>query len=205
VALTSTSTTGNQWYRDGNQIAGATNASYAANSTGNYTVRKIENNCSSPASNAIAVTSNPTPPQPTITQNGNTLESSAPSGNQWYKNGLLLQGATANTYTPNSAGAYTVKVTQNGCSSAMSTVHAYVVTGINSPELDNAIRTGPNPVRSSLNIVYNGSPARFTVRLVSSTGAILLHCKRTQRRTDPANDLKTIIHLYPDITHNAKY
>src|SRR5213078_5083964 len=38
VTLTSSSASGNQWFLDGNPIGGATNQTYSATASGNYTV-----------------------------------------------------------------------------------------------------------------------------------------------------------------------
>ncbi len=68
------------------------------------------------------------PPAPTITLIGSsslcqgsydTLQSSATTGNQWYKDGVALSDTTATLRTGN-AGVYTVKVTLDGLSSAAS-------------------------------------------------------------------------------------
>lgn len=64
-------------------------------------------------------------PIPTITTSGSlsfcnggsvTLTSSATSGNQWYKDGVLISGATSQNYIATIAGTYAVIVTSGGCS-----------------------------------------------------------------------------------------
>src|ERR1035437_911850 len=85
---------------------------------GTYTVTLIATNsggASSPVSQTITV--NASPAVPTINLSGNTLTSSATTGNQWYFNGVLISGATSQTYTATSSGSYTVVVTKSfGCS-----------------------------------------------------------------------------------------
>lgn len=51
---------------------------------------------------------------------GVRLTSDAGSGNQWFKDGVAVSGATAQTYNPVEAGSYTVQVTSGGCISDMS-------------------------------------------------------------------------------------
>jgi len=125
VQLTSNSATGNQWYVDNNIINGATNQTYAATTSGSYTV-VVNNGCSSAPSNAIVVTVNPVPATPTITPNGPTtfcegsnviLTSSSASGNQWYFNGNALTGSTGQGLIAANTGSYSVRVTSNGCTS----------------------------------------------------------------------------------------
>ena len=50
----------------------------------------------------------PPPTQPIITPQGNTLVSSATTGNQWYLNSQPIAGARAQVYTPLANGSYTV-------------------------------------------------------------------------------------------------
>ena len=136
VVLTSSAATGNQWKRDGNDISGATGTTYTANASGNYTVVAMVNGCASPVSSITSVTVNPIPSTPSITAggpvtfcgNGSVIfTSSAASGNQWYNGTTAIAGATSSTYTANTAGAYSVKVSQNGCVSESSNTFTVVV------------------------------------------------------------------------------
>ena len=136
VTLTSDATTGNQWYKDGSAISGATNVTYNATTSGVYTVVVTANSCSSPPSNAVTVTVNTIPTASNINANSTTafcaggsvtLTSSVATGNQWYKEGILISGATAQTYSATAAGNYTVVVTTNGCPSELSNSITVVV------------------------------------------------------------------------------
>ncbi len=136
VTLTSSSSTGNQWYLNGTLIGGATAQTYSATAAGNYTVIVTTSGCPSAASAVRSVTVNPTPATPTITAGGATtfcaggsvtLTSSSATGNQWYLNGTLIGGATAQTYSATAAGNYTVIVTTSGCPSAASAVRSVTV------------------------------------------------------------------------------
>jgi hypothetical protein len=129
VTLTSSSASGNQWYLNGNPIGGATNSTYVATASGNYTVIVTASGCPSAPSAPTTVTVNPIPPTPTITPSGPTtfctggsvtLTSSSATGNQWYLNGNLIGGETNQTYVATASGNYTVVVTSSGCSSAPS-------------------------------------------------------------------------------------
>jgi hypothetical protein len=67
-------------------------------------------------SQETSVTVHPLPLVPVISAEGAVLTSSAPSGNQWYLNGMLLDSITAQTYHALENGSYTVIVTDsNGC------------------------------------------------------------------------------------------
>ncbi len=54
--LTSSSTTGNQWYLNGTAISGATGVTYNATQPGVYTVKVTSTGCTSAASNSITIT-----------------------------------------------------------------------------------------------------------------------------------------------------
>jgi hypothetical protein len=124
VTLVATTGTGltYQWKLNGNNITGATSASYTANASGAYTLVVTSSSCSA-TSTATNVTVNPLP-TPTITQAGNLL--TAPAGfaaYQWYKNSTLIPGATLSTYTALSSGSYHVIVTNaNNCSGQSNTI-----------------------------------------------------------------------------------
>lgn len=179
VTLTSTAAAGYQWYKDGSAISGATSQTYLVSTSGSYTAKAVENGCSSNASAASVVTVNAIPPQPTITQAGNSLQSSATSGNQWLLNNAAIAGATGQTYTPTTSGSYTVQVTANGCTGTASAPFSFTITATNDPVLDRKITVAPNPVRDELFIKYNGSGARFSVVLMNMNGAVLVRSSFT--------------------------
>lgn len=54
--LTSSSSTGNQWFLNGTIISGATNQQYTATASGNYTVQTTQNGCVSVMSAAVNIT-----------------------------------------------------------------------------------------------------------------------------------------------------
>ncbi len=135
VTLTSSAGSGNQWSLNGNPIGGATNQTYIANASGDYTV--TGNGCTSTASSITTVTVNPLPATPPITPGGPTtfcaggsvtLTSSAAAGNQWSLNGNPIGGATNQAYVATTSGNYTVVVTDgNNCSSAPSAATSVTV------------------------------------------------------------------------------
>jgi hypothetical protein len=122
-----------QWQLNGTNISGATNASYIATASGNYTVI-ISNatNCAD-TSSAVNVTVNPVP-SATIAAMGNTtfcsggsvmLSSNSGTGFTyvWKKNGNAITGATSSTYSATTSGTYNVQVTNsNNCSSTSTSI-----------------------------------------------------------------------------------
>jgi hypothetical protein len=137
--LTSSSATGNQWYKDGNLLSGETNQTYVATADGNYTVRVTDSGCTSAPSAATTVTINTNPPTPTITPGGPTtfctggsvtLTSSSGTGNQWNLNGSPIGGATNSTYNATASGNYSVTVTDGNNCSAISAATTVTVNSL---------------------------------------------------------------------------
>jgi len=129
ATLTSSATSGNQWYNNGISIPAATNQTYNATAAGLYNVISNANTCASDSSNDVVIILNSIPATPTITAGGPlticgsgnvVLTSSAVSGNKWYFNGSPIAGATDQNYTASAAGNYHVIATVSNCSSNVS-------------------------------------------------------------------------------------
>lgn len=72
-----------------------------------------------------------------------TLQSSYTTGNQWYMNGELIEGAVSQTFSPVRSGTYFVKVNQSGCE-VTSEAFSFVGTDEGDPSLK-AVNYYPNP------------------------------------------------------------
>ncbi|RYE11914.1 MAG: hypothetical protein EOP51_32485, partial [Sphingobacteriales bacterium] len=131
-----------QWMLNNNAIAGATNAIFAANTAGDYTVKATANGCSSPASAIVTLTLNPAPAAPFVSTNDATAvcsgesvtltaTSAAPgAGYLWLRNGTTIAGAVNSTYTTTQNGLYRAIVASGGCASALSNIVNVVVAPI---------------------------------------------------------------------------
>ena len=105
-------------------------------------------NCPSAGKNEVTASS---VAPPTITLAGNLLTSSSATGNQWYRNGTEITGATDQTYTATTSGAYTTVVrTEFNCALTSNEIN-YAVTSV--PNVD--------PVAIGLKILPNPSNGRF--------------------------------------------
>ena len=82
--------------------------------SGNVTVKAI-NDCGETTVKSLAITVNPQPATPVITQINNTLKSSSPEGNQWFDSKGLIDGAINQEYIVKKNDEYYVIVTKNGC------------------------------------------------------------------------------------------
>lgn len=113
----------------------ATTQNINVNATGSFTMQVTDaNGCTSPVSDAVAVTVNSLPVKPVITPGGPTtfcnggsvtLTSSALSGNTW------STAATSQSINVTGAGSYTVKTTDgNGCTSPVSDAIAITINAL---------------------------------------------------------------------------
>lgn len=70
------------------------------------------------------------PDQPKISQNGDTLKSSSPIGNQWYKDGIEITGENKQTLVMKNSGIYKVSVTLGSGCSTESTTYSAIKTDV---------------------------------------------------------------------------
>ncbi len=97
----------------------------------------------------VTGTINTPPSQPTITANGVVLSTPAGFTYQWYLNGTLIPGATAQTYTVSSNGNYSVEITNaKGCS-ATSNNYNFISIGIKNIS-GASINVYPNPANGTI-------------------------------------------------------
>jgi hypothetical protein len=121
----------------------------------------------------------PVPDQPSIFQNGNLLASSSIFGNQWFLNGSPIAGANEQFYSPTVSGFYSVQVSANGCSSAMSALLNFVLVATDSP-IGAALAKSivyPNPTSDWVRVAYPSVAFEQEVvalRLIDATGRYAL-------------------------------
>jgi len=150
-----------QWKRNGSNIAGATTSTYAVSKSGNYTVNiTIPGGCSD-ISNMTPVTIY-NKPDPAITALGSLdicaagsvkLKTGFKTGDtyQWYKNDVLIPGATNNTYIAVSTGTYKVKeTTVFGCTKTSAPVVVTSSCKLNGETSANVLQIFPNPIQNNL-------------------------------------------------------
>ena len=138
----------------------------------NYTITGTSLGCSK--TNTTSVTVNPTPTAPTITSVGNTLSSNAATGNQWYYNGVLISGATNQTYTSSQNGNYTDVVTNAfNCSSASSNTVNVTTTGTDVISNTNLFTISPNPTSGLVYVDVNIVNQSASIELINELGQTL--------------------------------
>ncbi len=82
----------------------------------------------------------------------NTLESNYANGNQWYFDGKVVEGGTAQKIKATQSGTYRLEVSTNGC--LISVEKEFVVVGEGNSEP--GVRAYPNPVNGILTIEIDG-------------------------------------------------
>lgn len=105
-------------------------------------------NCASAARIAVPIT------RPQITQNGVNLTANFNNGNQWYLNGLLIQGATGQTYQPKVSGTYRVDVTTAAGCISQSADFNFTLPSTESPLTDINLIIYPVPTNNVLNLSF---------------------------------------------------
>jgi hypothetical protein len=125
-----------QWSLNGSPIQGAVGLNYTASTSGNYTLTVSQGTSCSSTSNATSVNilaapvATLTAAGPTGICQGGSVVLNASTGNgytyQWQINGATIPGTTGSSYSANSAGDYTVVITNT--SACTSTSAAVTVT-----------------------------------------------------------------------------
>ncbi len=106
------------------------------------------------SSDTINLVKLPIPSNPSIVRDtANYLISSISIGNTWYKDGALITDTTQKI-KPILPGSYTVKTTQNGCTSATSSPYYFLVTDVINLNSEEYIKLAPNPFISQLNFDF---------------------------------------------------
>jgi hypothetical protein len=167
-AMLSTSATGlpyvtYQWYLNGSPISGANSSTYLATVAGIYTCKITPPGGCFVSTPNLVVIEHPLP-NPVITYNtvtGVMYTSSSYITYQWYKNTLVIPGATSWSMYPSGNGDYRVAVTDsNGCQSFSSIYQLKNWIGPNGvSNIGNGgeIHIYPNPASSSVHVEAQGA------------------------------------------------
>jgi hypothetical protein len=151
--------------------------SFGNNATsGTLSVRATETGKLQSDALTLDITVKPLPAKPVITQSGNSLVSSASTGNQWYLSSLIINGETGQTLTPTQSGNYQVISTVDECVSPSSDAFAFTLSGptsIFAASEAEWIGVYPNPASaSSLTFVNKGSET-LTLMLSDASGSVI--------------------------------
>jgi hypothetical protein len=181
-----------QWTKNGNNIPGATNATYSSTSLLNGDVIRcvLTTNgepclTGSPAtSNTIPMIVYSYPATPVISIVGANLHSSAAAGNQMYRNNVPIPGATGQNYSYVQNGNYYVIVTINDCASDTSNIINIVNVGIENAGNSIAIAIYPNPAKDHIIIESSVLSNDVVISVYSVQGLLLLKQNMMKVKTE---------------------
>ena len=133
------------------------------------------NDCGSGASSPnYTLVVNPIPATPVITQHLDTLTSSANTGTQWYLNGTAIAGATGKKHIAVYTGHYTVVVTVNGCSSAVSNSILVLPVSVTDLSISRTLDIYPNPSNGQFTVKVNTlKTEEYSIEVYNNLGAII--------------------------------
>lgn len=150
--------------------------------SGNITVQAANDCGVGGISPPFFVEVNPVPPRPVISLQGDTLNSSAPFGNQWYKDGNMLPNATSQFYIidPFISGFFWTQVTMEGCVSDTSN-HIYFSAVGCSEAQKSLLSLYPNPVTRQLTLVPGHlAQGEKSIEISNSDGSMILVTRTAQ-------------------------
>lgn len=157
-----------------------------------YDMRVQSLGCASVQRGAVALT------RPVITQTSTTtLSSNTATGNQWYLDGKIIEGATGQTYSPVQSGNYTVSVIVGSGCTTLSDNFAFALKALN-PDKNTEIglATFPVPAGKFLNVLFESKTAEdLNLYLINSAGKIVY----TESKKIAAGNFSTSI----DVSHYA--
>ncbi|QMW03478.1 DUF11 domain-containing protein [Spirosoma foliorum] len=178
-----------QWARDGIDIAGATSYTYTASQTGKYSLRMTDGSCYYSVSPSYIQFGRSLYARASLNTIGDSLLCSAspnysismyasiPSSNdytvQWYRNGLIVPGATSMYYYATQPGAYSFLLKQGTCQTFSNAVSVRMVDQFQaSINYSFASKSAcPGEVRNLYTSIYNNSSYQWQKDGVDIAGA----------------------------------
>lgn len=170
---------GTNWYWDfgDGDTSSLQNPFHDYNVSGTFTVKLLVSNCSGSDSLVLNqyITIFPVPAVPVASLLNDTLYSNASSGNQWYDNGNVINGATADFFVPLNNGNYTVTVSNgNGCASDTSNMISYITTGVyTQSDYDPGFKVYPNPSNGIITVHVQRPGKESTIEIIDPLGKVV--------------------------------
>ena len=112
---------------------------------------------------------------PTIIQSGDSLYTDVQAENyQWYKEGLVLEGATQNRLIINEIGSYMVQVSEENCKALSDPHEVEEILATNTNFTIQQVEIFPNPVVNRLSVrIYLNETAEIKLTLYNFQGTEL--------------------------------
>jgi hypothetical protein len=113
------------------------------------------------------------PTKPVITSKGMVLTSSAGEGNQWYRNGAAITGASTQSLTVTESGEYTVKATGPCGEGQVSDSFSVTVAGVG-VELASRVSLYPNPATTELRLELPPGMYANRITVLTTRGIVVM-------------------------------
>ncbi|MFN3938966.1 MAG: T9SS type A sorting domain-containing protein, partial [Chitinophagales bacterium] len=183
VLLTATASSGDlQWYRNGVAISGANNNMLEVTEIGLYACTVDNAVCDAATSNTVKVTyykgSEITPAGTSYICPGGSVILSTPysviATYQWYRNGVLIPGATGAAFEATVGGDYSVVITKSGCGRISKTAKVVVDCRL-APEQEITSHIWPNPASENVMLLTNANDGdQLVITIFDINGSIVL-------------------------------
>lgn len=144
-----------KWFKNDTLITGKDSSFLFVLTPGKYKAALSDGLGHSDTTRVITIQKFEKPPVPTLSRDtSNFLVSTATYGNTWDKDGVALND-TSVKIKPNTPGYYTVKTTQNGCTSIVSSTYYFILTDLITLSASEFIKLGPNPFANNIRFDFN--------------------------------------------------
>lgn len=167
-----------QWQLNGADIPGANGQSHIVTASGDYAVHISDGRCEQ-LSTEVTITVHPTPSTPVIVVTNQVQLST--TGNyisyQWYRNGVLIPGATAGTHTATQDGTYTVMAGNAFGCQATSEGQIISSLGVGGP-VAQGISVWPNPAQD---VIHVSAAQPVNISVCALDGKELMHAAKATR------------------------
>ena len=129
--------------------------------------------CGTSIARTLAITINVLKTKPEIVYADKILSSNFTEGNQWYKDMILIPGATGQYYTPTVNGKYFNVISNNNCSSDTSNFVNVIITNT-TQYMNNTIQIFPNPAKEYFTIRSTNTMSETIKLSIFSSDCILI-------------------------------
>lgn len=146
-----------------------------ASDSGTYILYEVNDaNCTGTTSGFASLEKQAVPSTPSISFVDNKLISSMANGNQWYRDGVAIEGASESIYTPIFDGTFFDIVTLDACSSNPSNSIDVVITNVEEFQT-NTFRISPNPAKDQIYLSSEERiPGKVSIKFFTVSGNIAI-------------------------------
>ena len=161
---------------------------------GKYYVATKRGKFTSTLSDPLTIKVNPKPTKPTMTLESSGFKSSSSTNNQWFLNGIAIKDSTGQFLRSFGSGAYTVRVTENGC---FSESDAFIITAIEPNVNSFPIKLYPNPNEATFWVELPQTFTKWQIDIFDIQGKQILNKLHSDSSTNREKiEMKTVSGSY---------